>query len=103
MIFVDDMLISATIGRVRSRWSHLTADTPEELHEFAERLGLKREWFQTCKRRCAPEDQPCQHWHYDVTETKRKRALGMGARSITYRQMGELVTARKQGIEWRPA
>lgn len=36
--------------------SHLMADTIEELHEFAECLGLKREWFQ---------DHP-KHPHYDV-------------------------------------
>lgn len=26
--------------------AHLTADTLDELHAFAARLGLKREWFQ---------------------------------------------------------
>lgn len=57
------------------RWghaAHLFCDSPEnlnELHEFAERLGLKRSWFQ---------DQATLP-HYDVTLTKRKNALTAGA------------------------
>jgi Protein of unknown function (DUF4031) len=49
-VYVDDAGILAEVrngSRVHvSRWSHLTADTQEELHEFAARLGLRREWFQ---------------------------------------------------------
>jgi len=37
--------------------SHLVADTTKELHEFAEKVGLKRKWFQD------HEDHP----HYDIT------------------------------------
>jgi len=57
------------------RWNqsaHLFCDMPanlEELHEFAERLGLKRSWFQD------EVDLP----HYDVTVTKRKKAVTAGA------------------------
>lgn len=50
-------------------WCHLVADSMEELHEFAARLGLQRRWFQDKGR----------YPHYDVTMTVRDRALRMGA------------------------
>ena len=48
---------------------HLTADTLTELHNMAERIGLKREWFQP--HRSYP--------HYDLTKNKRAQAVGQGA------------------------
>ena len=53
------------------RWkkvSHLTADSIEELHAFAQRLGLKRVWFQAHSRP-----------HYDLTTSKKRQALSKGA------------------------
>lgn len=32
-----------------SQWSHLFTDNEQELHEFASKLGLKRDWFQNKK------------------------------------------------------
>lgn len=94
-VYVDSAGIPATVGRNTSRWSHLTADTKDELHAFAERLGLRRSWFQTCKNRrmCPPER--CPHWHYDVTAGKRAQALRMGAVELDLRQMGALISARR--------
>lgn len=51
---------------------HLQADTVEELHAFAARLGLKRSWFQSKPGR--PEMD-----HYDCTRSKREMALCLGA------------------------
>ena len=54
------------------RWrqsTHLIADTLDELHAFAERLGFRRSWFQdggTCP-------------HYDLTVSKHKQAVALGA------------------------
>lgn len=49
---------------------HLTTDGPiHELHEFAQRIGLKRAWFQ--HHRFAP--------HYDLTPRRRRAALQAGA------------------------
>ncbi len=101
-VFVDDMRRPARVGRVSGRWSHLTADTREELDAFAAALGLRPEWYQTCKRKCAPEGTPCPHWHYDVVDAKRVEAIRAGAVSITYRQMGELCAARRRGETWSP-
>lgn len=55
----------------RRSWCHLTADTLAELHKFAARLKLRREWFQDHR---IP--------HYDISEQKREIALGMGAQSV---------------------
>ena len=45
-VYVDDARIPARVGRWDSSWSHLFADTQDELHAFAARLGLRRSWFQ---------------------------------------------------------
>jgi hypothetical protein len=67
-VYVDDSRIEWR-GK---RWSHLQADSVEELHAFAARLGLRRSWFQA--RAGRPELE-----HYDVTESKREQAIRMGA------------------------
>ena len=50
---------------------HMVADTLEELHEMAAKIGLKRSWYQ----RSPPHSTP----HYDLTEAKRKQAIKAGA------------------------
>lgn len=47
----------------------MVADTLEELHDFANHLGLQRRWFQNRGR----------YPHYDVTVAVRLKALRMGA------------------------
>lgn len=48
---------------------HMTADTFSELHKMADKLELKRAWFQNHPR----------FPHYDLTSTKRRLAIEMGA------------------------
>ncbi|QWQ39587.1 DUF4031 domain-containing protein [Streptomyces sp. YPW6] len=43
----DWTLIAKARGLRHTHWCHLTADTEDELHAFAARLGLRRSWFQT--------------------------------------------------------
>lgn len=64
-VYVDD---SRLAWRGKS-WCHLVADSINELHAFAEQLGLRREWFQD--RTMYP--------HYDVTVRVKERALALGA------------------------
>ena len=45
-VYVDSLRIPATVGRITARWSHLVADSDDELHAFAARLGLRRAWAQ---------------------------------------------------------
>lgn len=97
-VYVDNMGMPAKVGGLSGRWSHLTADTEDELHEFAERLGLKREWFQTCRKWCGVPGDPCVHWHYDVVQTKRRQAIKLGALAIDLREMGALLSARRDDL-----
>lgn len=51
-------------------WCHLWTDgAPEELHVFAESIGLRRAWYQT--HRLVP--------HYDLVPPRRDAALRAGA------------------------
>lgn len=77
-VYVDDVRIPAQLGRWPARWSHLTADTDAELHDFADRLGLQRAWFQD-------HTDPLRR-HYDVTDTKRREAIALGAVAETWRE-----------------
>lgn len=56
-------------------WSHMATDQDDltELHEFALKIGLKREWFQD--HRSVP--------HYDIVPSKRKKALALGAVAVS--------------------
>jgi hypothetical protein len=56
-------------ARNRHRWCHMIADTLEELHAMAARIGMKREWFQDKGR--TP--------HYDLTPGRRAAAVKAGA------------------------
>jgi hypothetical protein len=95
-VYVDDSNIQATVpnGRVQhtSRWSHLFADTQEELHEFAEKLGLRRSYFQG-----GPEHGRL--WHYDVTEGKRWQAIRLGAQPVSWRESVEIMHERDAKAE----
>jgi hypothetical protein len=78
-VYVDD----GFCGPPRSwgKWTgggHLQADTEQELHTFAARLVLKREWFQPGSRPAAA--------HYDLTASKRTQALALGDVGETWRQ-----------------
>jgi hypothetical protein len=80
-VYVDNMRIP--FGRMRM--SHLMADTPEELREMAEKLGLTR----YIQHPGTPKE------HLDVSDSKRKEALGMGAVPMDGRQMVKIVQAKR--------
>ncbi len=88
-VYVDDWRQWAQVGPVEGRWSHLTADDDDELHQFALRLGLRREWFQDHHR------DPTRH-HYDVTEPTRIRAIAAGAQAVTWREAARARRLRRQ-------
>jgi len=64
---------------------HMIADTSEELHTMATRLGLKRRW-------CQEEGSPREH--YDLCKEKRLLAISFGGLPVTRRRMGELIHRR---------
>lgn len=91
-VYVDDMRRQAKVGncRANARWSHLLADTSQELSEFAARLGLNPAWLQ----------HPGTHReHYDVTDTRRTEALRLGAQPISYpRGTGVILAAKRAAM-----
>lgn len=93
-VYVDNMRMPATVGTVRGRWSHLVTDSPdiEELHVFAERIGMRREWFQEYSKRPAGLYRP----HYDVADSRRSAALLAGAVSISWRETPEVLRRARE-------
>ncbi len=87
-VYLDDWRQPARLGKVADRWSHLVADTEEELHAFAARLGMRREWFQHKQHR--PH-----HAHYDVPERARREVLEMGAVAVSWRELGRMLRSRR--------
>lgn len=68
-VYVDD---AVTLWRGK-RWAHLMADTLDELHAMAARLGMPRRAFQDKSSGA----------HYDLTEELREQALRFGAVAIS--------------------
>lgn len=66
--------------------SHMVADSVDELHAMAQRLGLKRQWFQISRN-----GMP----HYDICQTKRQVAITLGAVEIDRRKMVQLMKAHR--------
>lgn len=60
----------------RMKMAHLIADTLDELHAMAEKIGLKREWFQD--KASTP--------HYDVSISRKKAAVALGAKVLDRRE-----------------
>ncbi|MBP6798462.1 MAG: DUF4031 domain-containing protein [Luteimonas sp.] len=92
-VYVDD---AVTLWR-GERWAHLMADTLDELHAFAARLGLPRRAFQ----------DKTSGAHYDVTAQLRERAIALGAVVISRHADRDLVRrviarARAQGRREAP-
>lgn len=91
-VYVDNARIPAKVGPVNARWSHLFADTQDELHSFAQGIGLRRSWFQPGT---SLGGKPSRHWHYDVTDSMRARAIRAGARPVDIREYAGIVAARE--------
>ena len=73
-VYVDD----AHIPWRGLRWSHMVADTPEELHRAAKALGLDRRHAQDKGRTL----------HYDLPDEWRERAIELGvAEPIHWRDL----------------
>lgn len=79
-VYVDDVFIP--FGRMKM--CHMIADTEEELHEMARKIGLRREWFQDTSRP-----------HYDVSKTKRAEAVRHGAVEVSVKELIALLTAEE--------
>jgi hypothetical protein len=59
---------------------HMVADTLDELHAMADRIGMRREWFQ-------PGSTP----HYDVCLARRRLAVDFGAVEVKPRELVAII------------
>lgn len=86
MLYVDTLMQTAPSQRWPYRQAcHLTADSEQELHEFATaKLGLRRAWFQDKS-----------HPHYDLTANKRRQAVALGAKEISHVELSTLIKAAR--------
>lgn len=85
-VYVDDM--AARFGRMIM--CHMVGDTEAELHEMADRIGVRRQWFQGD--------------HYDIAKSKRALAIIAGAVEVTQHQLGCMrLMQRREGLDRLPS
>lgn len=82
-VYVDNM--QAKYGRMIM--SHMIADTDEELHAMADRIGVARRWWQSPAISSGS--------HYDICASSRIKALRYGAIEITTRQAAAMNLRRR--------
>lgn len=64
------------------KMSHMIADTEEELHQMAGRIGVARKWYQND--------------HYDICISMREKALLYGAKEVTLRELSKMSMDRRR-------
>lgn len=84
-VYVDDM----KAGYGRMKMCHMLADSDEELHAMAARIGVARRWHQ---KSGTPQS------HYDICLSKRALAVQFGAQKITQRQAGLIVRWKREAL-----
>jgi hypothetical protein len=85
-VYIDPAVFKKPGGR--KRYCHVAADTVEELHAFAARIGLKRHFFHASAK----------HIHYDLAEEKRPEAVAAGAVEVTSRELARLARPRAEAL-----
>ena len=86
--YVDGVHSYPGAGLRYTDFCHLLADTRDELHEMADRLGIPRRFFQ---------DHPWR-WHHDLPAHLRPQAIEYGAVEVSMHDVGALLIARKRAV-----
>lgn len=68
---------------------HMAADSLDELHAMADKIGMKREWFQGHTR----------YPHYDINLTKKTLALKEGAIEVSSKELVLILREQKKAPE----
>lgn len=84
-VYVDSLMER---GWVLGKSCHMIADSLPELHALAKAIGLKEHWFQ---ERSTP--------HYDLTESRRARAVAAGAIELERRAFVKKLRALRAFLE----
>lgn len=86
-VYVDPLFRWPTGPRCfRPGCCHMTADTLAELVAFARRIGMRDAWLQQRDR--------ADRYHYDLTASRRARAVELGAVEVSSRELVALMRAR---------
>ncbi|MFJ5297444.1 DUF4031 domain-containing protein [Pseudomonas sp. NPDC088368] len=73
----------------RMKMCHMLADTEEELHAMADKIGIARRWHQfpgTVKS------------HYDICLSKRACAVQLGAKEIDRDELVAIINGRRKAL-----
>lgn len=81
MIYIDD----ANIKYGRMIMCHMVADTKQELVDMADAIGVPRKYIQ--KANTYQE-------HFDICLAAKRRALALGAKEVTRRELSEFCIKR---------
>jgi hypothetical protein len=81
-VYVDDMY--ASFGRMKM--CHMIADSRAELDAMADAIGVARRWIQKPGK---PDE------HYDVAMAARAKAVALGAKEITLRELAAITYKRR--------
>jgi hypothetical protein len=87
--YVDDM--RAPFGRMLM--CHMVADTDDELHAMADRIGVARRWHQKAGTYQS---------HYDIALSKRALAVKAGAVEIDRAQLAAILRRKRESSESAP-
>ena len=83
-VYVDDMFAPYR----RMLMSHMIADTEEELHAMADKIGVSRRWHQGD--------------HYDVCKEKRELAIKHGAVALSRMELGRIAINARRAARGMP-
>lgn len=87
-----DFMIAPAAKTYGNRWCHMMADTLEELHAAARRVGLSMRAFQ---------NHPA-HPHYDLVPTKRGLAVKHGAIELSAQEFAMRSYRKRAQVEPPP-
>lgn len=81
--------VDASIHRYgRMLMCHLLADTPEELHAMADRIGVARRWYQ----------HSASTPHYDIAKSKRALAVAAGAQQLDRKGIAAVIRRIREAV-----
>ena len=95
-VYVDNMRAGLKVAGRNYVMCHMLADSDDELHEMADRIGVNRRHWQ------APPKVSTSH--YDITQSKRALAVKAGAIEVTVQEMAAMAASRRvRGFMGHPA
>ena len=83
MVYVDNF--NAPFGNMIM--CHMIADSTEELLQMCDKIGVQRRWIQ---------EKGTWYEHFDICVSKKKKALALGAKQISARELVSIETEHRK-------